>query len=51
MNAIGGSEENHDAEFDLVEWVDITDSLTKLTYSGEKSIVHKAVSIIRNKYP
>ena len=51
MNVVGGSEENHDSEFDLVEWVDHTDSLTRLTHSEEQSVVNKAISIIRSKYP
>jgi len=49
MNRTGGSEENHDSEFDLVEWVDHLDSSTKLTHDTERSILNKAINMIRSK--
>ena len=48
MTTVGGSIENHDSEFDVVEWIDAITSLTKLTHEAEKSIVEKSIRIIRD---
>ena len=49
MNAIGGSFDNHDYEFDLVRWSNRKEYLTALTYPNQVEIVNKAVELIDNK--
>lgn len=47
MSPIGGSINNHDNEFDVVEWCSFTDALMKMTHANEVRIVEKAVSLLR----
>ena len=46
MIPIGGSIDNHDDEFDIVEWCSSTDALTKMTPLNEVRILEKAVSFL-----
>lgn len=46
MIPIGGSIDNHDDEFDVVEWCSSTDALTKMTHLNEVRILEKAVSFL-----
>ena len=49
MEAIGGSFENHDHEFDEVKWVGVTECLQVLTHQNEINIVNQAINIIRKQ--
>ena len=42
MRAVGGSTEDHDAEFDEVRWVDLPEALAILTHATERSVVEEA---------
>ncbi len=42
MEAIGGNTDDHDAEYDLVEWFPIGEALRKLSYPNEARIVERA---------
>ena len=47
MRAVGGSPEHHDAEFDEVRWVDVTEALALLTHATERSVVEEAAAVLR----
>ena len=49
MEAIGGSFENHDHEFDEVKWVGATECLQVLTHQNEINMVNQAINIIREQ--
>ncbi|MQF99014.1 MAG: NUDIX domain-containing protein [SAR202 cluster bacterium] len=46
MNAIGGSIEDHDAEFDQVKWVVPEEAAKMLVHENEINVVYKAMDII-----
>ena len=50
MTPDGGSEDNHDKEFDIVKWMPFNKALDTLTYQGEINILRKAANIIHKKH-
>jgi 8-oxo-dGTP pyrophosphatase MutT (NUDIX family) len=46
MRAVGGSPEDHDAEFDEVRWVDLSEALALLTHATERSVVEEAAAVL-----
>ena len=46
MIAVGGSINDHDDEFDVVEWCNLSDALAKMTHANEVRIVRKVVSLL-----
>jgi 8-oxo-dGTP pyrophosphatase MutT (NUDIX family) len=44
MRAVGGSTDDHDAEFDEVRWVDLGEALALLTHATERSVVEEAAA-------
>ena len=42
MRAVGGSTDDHDAEFDEVRWVDLSEALALMTHATERSVVEEA---------
>jgi len=49
MEAIGGSFEDHDHEFDEVKWVGATECLQVLTHQNEINMVNQAINVIREQ--
>jgi 8-oxo-dGTP pyrophosphatase MutT (NUDIX family) len=49
MEAIGGSFDDHDHEFDEVKWVGETECLQLLTHQNEINMVNQAINIIRKQ--
>ena len=49
MEAIGGSFENHDNEFDEVKWVSIQECVRMLTHQNEINMVNQAIRIINQQ--
>jgi 8-oxo-dGTP pyrophosphatase MutT (NUDIX family) len=46
MNPVGGSLEDHDAEFDEVRWVDLEEALAVLNHATERSVVEEAAEAL-----
>ena len=46
MRAVGGSTDEHDAEFDEVRWMDLAEALAVMTHATERSVVEEAATII-----
>jgi len=46
MRAVGGSPDDHDAEFDEVRWVDLPEALAILTHATERSVVDEAAAAL-----
>ena len=46
MEAIGGSFENHDKEFDKIIWADSNEAIKLLKYTNEKKLVTKATLLV-----
>lgn len=46
MEATGGDTNQHDAEYDLVEWVPIAEALHRLSYPNEVRVVERALSAL-----
>lgn len=42
MEPVGGALDDHDHEFDFVEWVALEGSLARLTYENERRVVRRA---------
>lgn len=49
MKATGGSTDNHDWEYDRVEWMPIEEALRTLTYKNEVDMVRKAQELIEQE--
>ena len=50
MNALGGSTDNHDLEFDDVVWVSAEEAVRRLTFENEMDILVKALEFIEEGY-
>ena len=46
MRPVGGSPDDHDAEFDEVRWVDVEEALAILNHDTERSVVEEAVAAL-----
>ncbi len=51
MRAIGGAIEDHDPEFDVVEWVPLEQAYRKMSFRKEAEIVRRAVAMFRGEKP
>ncbi|MEE9286432.1 MAG: NUDIX hydrolase [Dehalococcoidia bacterium] len=49
MEAVGGSMDNHDPEFDQVSWFPGNDALRSLTYTNEVEVVGRALQRLRDR--
>jgi 8-oxo-dGTP pyrophosphatase MutT (NUDIX family) len=49
MEAIGGDTNNHDVEYDRVEWRDSRAALRRLTFKNEADMLAKALKMIEAK--
>jgi len=47
MTPTGGSLEEHDREFDRVEWLEVGEALRRLTYPNEAELVRQALARIQ----
>jgi len=46
MRAVGGSPDQHDAEFDEVRWFSLPEALAMLTYPTERTVVERAAEML-----
>lgn len=46
MRAVGGSLDQHDAEFDEVRWFSLPEALAVLTYPTERTVVEQALEML-----
>jgi 8-oxo-dGTP pyrophosphatase MutT (NUDIX family) len=46
MRAAGGSTDAHDAEFDEVRWMDLSEALAVMTHATERSVVEEAAAVL-----
>jgi 8-oxo-dGTP pyrophosphatase MutT (NUDIX family) len=46
MRVTGGSPDDHDAEFDEVRWMPVTEALALLTHATERSVVERAIEML-----
>ena len=46
MRPIGGSLDAHDAEFDEVRWMDLSEALAIMSHATERSVVDEAAALI-----
>jgi 8-oxo-dGTP pyrophosphatase MutT (NUDIX family) len=46
MRAVGGSPDDHDAEFDEVRWLDLDEALAVMTHATERSVVEEAAAVL-----
>ena len=49
MRATGGSVDQHDPEFDVVEWFEAAEAEKTLTYKNEEKIVRQALEILNGR--
>jgi 8-oxo-dGTP pyrophosphatase MutT (NUDIX family) len=45
MRPVGGSTDEHDAEFDEVRWVDVDEALALMNHATERSVVEEAARV------
>jgi len=46
MRAVAGSTDAHDAEFDEVRWMDLSEALAVMTHATERSVVEEAARVL-----
>ena len=49
MQPTGGDLEQHDDEYDLVEWYDAHEACKRMTYSNERAIVERAIEALNGE--
>jgi 8-oxo-dGTP pyrophosphatase MutT (NUDIX family) len=49
MRPIGGSLDAHDAEFDEVRWMDLSEALAIMNHATERSVVEEAAGLIETR--
>jgi len=47
MEPVGGSTDQHDWEYDRVEWVPLEEALSRLTYKNEADVVRQAALLLQ----
>lgn len=47
MRPTGGALEDHDAEFDEVRWLEVSEALALMSHTTERSVVEEAVTLLR----
>jgi 8-oxo-dGTP pyrophosphatase MutT (NUDIX family) len=51
MLPVGGSLEDHDSEFDIVQWFPAEEAYTSLSYRNEVAIVRRAMDVVSGDGP
>jgi hypothetical protein len=46
MLPVGGSTQDHDPEFDVVQWFPADEALQALTYANEAEVLRRAIALI-----
>lgn len=46
MEMVGGSTEDHDHEYDVVEWFPLVEAISTLSYANEARVVEKAREVL-----
>ena len=46
MSMVGGSIDRHDAEFDVVEWFELSEAVYRLNYGNEVEVLNRASELI-----
>ncbi len=49
MVPVGGATEQHDPEFDVVQWFDAEDALKNLAYANEVNVLQRAMDLIAER--
>ena len=49
MSPIGGHIDQHDPEFEIVQWFPINDALNALTYDNEAGVLRRALTLIQSQ--
>ncbi len=49
MAPVGGATDQHDPEFDVVQWFDVKDALKNLAYANEVNVLERALDLIAER--
>ncbi len=49
MSPVGGHIDQHDPEFDVVQWFDVDEALDSMAYGNEAGVLRKAVGVIKTR--
>ena len=49
MSPVGGHIDQHDPEFDVVQWFEVGDALSSMAYGNEASVLRRAVDLVESK--
>ena len=49
MAPVGGATDQHDPEFDVVQWFDVKDALKNLAYANEVNVLERALELIAER--
>ena len=49
MAPVGGATDQHDPEFDVVQWFDAQDALKNLAYANEVNVLQRALDLIADR--
>jgi len=49
MSPIGGHIDQHDPEFDVVQWFDVDEALSSMAYGNEAGVLRRALDVIKSR--
>ena len=49
MSPVGGHIDQHDPEFDVVQWFDVDEALSSMAYGNEAGVLRRAVDLIKSR--
>ena len=49
MSPVGGHIDQHDPEFDVVQWFDVDEALNSMAYGNEASVLRRAMDVIMSR--
>ena len=49
MSPVGGHIDQHDPEFDIVQWFDADEALGSMAYGNEASVLRRAMNVLKSR--
>ena len=49
MSPVGGNIDQHDPEFDVVQWFEVDEALDAMAYGNEAGVLRRAVNVIKTR--
>jgi hypothetical protein len=49
MSPVGGDIDQHDPEFDIVQWFEVDEALSSMAYGNEAGVLRRAVDVFKSR--